>query len=48
MLRTHQQIVVTTRCDGNLVQEAPIQDATGQVLLGAITKQIDERDTVRT
>ena len=48
MLRSHEQIVDTTRCDSNLVQGKEFQEVLVQVLLGAITRDIDERNTART
>ena len=47
MLRTHEQIVDTTRCDSELSQGSKFQEVLEQVLLGAITRDVDERNNVQ-
>jgi hypothetical protein len=39
------QIVDTTPCDSHIAQGADFQQVLEQVLLGAVTKDIDERNT---
>ena len=41
-------MVDTTRCDSDLVQGLEFQEVLEQVLLGAITRDIDERNSART
>ena len=41
-------MVDTTRCDSDLVQGLEFGEVLEQVLLGAITRDIDERNTTRT
>ena len=48
MLRSHEQMVDTTRCDSDLVQGLEFREVLEQVLLGAITRDIDERNITRT
>ena len=48
MLRSHEQMVNTTHCDSNLVQGKEFQEVLEQVLLGAITRNIDGRNMART
>ena len=48
MLRLHEQIVDTTGCDSELFRGSQFEEVLEQVLLGAITKAIDERNTAGT
>ena len=48
MLRGHKQMVDTTGCDSTLAQGKEFQEVLVQVLLGAITRDIDERNNAQT
>ena len=48
LLRSHEQMVDTTGCDSNLAQGKDFQEVLVQVLLGAITRDIDERNNAQT
>lgn len=42
MLRSNQQVVDTTRCDSELFRGSQYQEVLEKVLLGAVTKDVDE------